>query len=79
MDDAHQLLWPELTVRFVRLFCIDGHHLGRNSGVVAVQGFFYCGNEDTIRTSVSVRYIVDVCSSGVVVKRGSTVLQICMK
>ena len=29
---------------------------------------------DTIRTSVSVRYIVGVCQSWVVVKRGSTVV-----
>ena len=41
--------------------------------MVAVQDFFYCGNGDAIGTSVSVRYIVDVRSSGVVVKRGSTV------
>ena len=78
---ARQLLWAELTVRFVRSFCIDWAPFGkkslsviRNSGVVAVQGFsFYCGNGDAIGTSVSVRYIVDVRSSGVVVKRGSTV------
>ena len=75
------LLWAELTVRFVRSFCIDWAPFGkkslsviRNSRVVAVQGFsFYCGNGDAIGTSVSVRYIVDVRSSGVVVKRGSTV------
>ena len=65
----------------MRSFCIDWAPFGkkslsviRNSRVVAVQGFFsYCGNGDAIGTSVSVRYIVDVRSSGVVVKRGSTV------
>ena len=30
MDDARKLLCVELTVHFVRLFYIDGHHLGRN-------------------------------------------------
>ena len=65
----------------MRSFCIDWAPFGkkllsviRNSGVVTVQGFsFYCGNGDAIGTSVSVHYIVDVRSSGVVVKRGSTV------
>ena len=57
----------------MRSFCIDWAPFGkkslsviRNSGVVAVQFFFfYCGNGDAIGTSVSVRYIVDVRSSGV--------------
>ena len=60
---------------------MTGHHLGRNrcplygiAGWSLFRGFsFYCGNGDAIGTSVSVRYIVDVRSSGVVVKRGSTV------
>ena len=67
----------------MRSFCIDWAQFGkkslsviRNSRVVAVQlFFFYCGNGDAIGTSVSVRYIVDVRSSGVVVRRSSTVFQ----
>ena len=47
----------------------------RNSGMVAIQRlFFYCSSRDAIGTSVSIRYIVDVHSSGVVVKRSSTVI-----
>ena len=69
----------------MRSFCIDWAPFGkkslsviRNSGVVAVQCvFFYCGNGDAIGTSVSVCYIVDVRSSGVVVKRDSTVYVQC--
>ena len=55
---------------------MTGYHLGRNRcplyGIVgwSVFVFFYCGNGDA---SVGVRYIADVHSSGVVVKRGSTV------
>ena len=67
----------------MRSFCIDWAPFGKKplsviwnsrviSGVVAVQGVFYCGNGDAIGTSVSVHYIVDVRSSGVVVKWGST-------
>ena len=82
MDGARQLLWEELTVHSVRSFCIDWTPFGKkplsviqNSGVWSLfRVFFYCGNGDAIGTSVSVRYIVDVCSSGVVVKRGSTVV-----
>ena len=82
---ARQLLWAELTVRFVRSFYIDWAPFGKKSLSVQIYGiagwslfsfFFYCGNGDAIGTSVSVRYIVDVRSSGVVVKRGSTVCAI---
>ena len=60
-------IWEEIAVRY-RVIS------GVISGVVAVQVFFYCGNGDAIGTSVSVCYIVDVRSSGVVVKRGSAVV-----
>ena len=57
MDDACRLLWAELTVRFVRSFCIDWAPFGkkplsiiRGSGVVAVQVCFllrqWIGNWD---------------------------------
>ena len=65
--------------------CTGGHHLGqkmvpviRSRGVAAKQGFLkYYTKGDAIGTKVSVRYRESGRLSGVVVKRGSTVLIYC--
>ena len=87
--DANSQPWNQLTVTLTTTpgrkegsNCTGGHHLGpekaavvRSRGVAAKQGFLmYYTKDVAIGTEVSVRYKESGRFSGVVVKRGSTVL-----